>query len=72
MIVGTDNLFEVDVDAGLLADPLQVFHRHPLGDGRLLGIGQDATDEGRTLGAKVSLFDVSDPSDPKEVDSFTL
>ncbi|MBU1227740.1 MAG: beta-propeller domain-containing protein, partial [Actinobacteria bacterium] len=45
---------------------------HPLGDGRLLGIGQDATEEGRTLGAKVSLFDVSDPSDPREIDNFVL
>ena len=45
---------------------------HPLGNGRILGIGQDATEEGRTTGAKVSLFDVSDPADPREVDSFVL
>jgi len=39
---------------------------HPVGDGLLLGVGQDATDQGRTLGAKVSLFDVSDPTNPLE------
>lgn len=38
---------------------------HPVGAGRLLGIGQDATPEGRTKGAQVSLFDVSNPEAPK-------
>jgi uncharacterized secreted protein with C-terminal beta-propeller domain len=45
---------------------------HPLGDGRLLGIGQDATEEGRTVGTLASLFDVSDPSHPRRLDSLTL
>jgi hypothetical protein len=45
---------------------------HPLGDGRLLGIGQDATAEGRTVGTLASLFDVSDPSHPRRLDSLTL
>jgi hypothetical protein len=38
---------------------------HPVGPGRLLGVGQDATPEGRLKGSQVSLFDVSDPSAPK-------
>jgi hypothetical protein len=33
---------------------------HPLGGDLLLGVGQDATDEGRVLGTQVSVFDVSD------------
>lgn len=37
---------------------------HPVGDGRLLGIGQEASTQGRALGAQVSLFDVSDPATP--------
>jgi hypothetical protein len=37
---------------------------HPVGDGLLLGVGQDATDQGRRLGTQLSLFDVSDPSRP--------
>lgn len=45
---------------------------HPIGNGRLIGIGQDATDEGRTQGLKLSLFDVSDPSDPREQVVWTL
>lgn len=45
---------------------------HPLGDGRVLGVGQDATADGRVTGAKVSLFDVSDPADPREVDVWSL
>jgi hypothetical protein len=45
---------------------------HPLGDGLLLGIGQDATDEGRVLGTQASLFDVSDPAHPRRLDAFAL
>ena len=41
---------------------------HPIGDGLLIGVGQDADDTGRTRGTKVSLFDVSDPADPTELD----
>ena len=43
---------------------------HPVGDGLILGIGQDATDEGRTTGAKATLFDVSDLSAPAVLDSW--
>jgi hypothetical protein len=45
---------------------------HPLGDGLLMGIGQDASDTGQVKGTQVSIFDVSDPSDPRRVDQFTL
>ncbi len=37
---------------------------HPASDGRLIGIGQDATAKGRPTGLQVSLFDVSDPAHP--------
>ena len=40
---------------------------HPIGDGLVLGVGSDADDDGRVTGAKVSLFDVSDLADPREV-----
>lgn len=40
---------------------------HPAGDGRLIGIGQDATVQGRPTGLQVSLFDVSDPAHPKRL-----
>ncbi|RLE13881.1 MAG: hypothetical protein DRJ28_06635 [Actinobacteria bacterium] len=45
---------------------------HPIGEDLLLGVGQDATDEGRTLGTQVSVFDVSDPSDPRRLARLTF
>jgi uncharacterized secreted protein with C-terminal beta-propeller domain len=38
---------------------------HPVGDGRLLGVGQDATPEGFRTGTQLSLFDVSDLDHPQ-------
>jgi uncharacterized secreted protein with C-terminal beta-propeller domain len=72
----TDPLYTVD-----LADPTQPrvlgelkvpgysAYLHPLGDGLLLGVGQDATAEGRVLGTQVSTFDLSDLAAPKAVDT---
>ncbi|MGE0793196.1 MAG: beta-propeller domain-containing protein [Candidatus Woesearchaeota archaeon] len=40
---------------------------HPYDENMLIGIGRDATEEGRQEGLKISLFDVSDPKNPKEV-----
>ena len=38
---------------------------HPVGADRLLGVGQDATPQGRQAGTQLSLFDVADPAAPK-------
>ncbi|MCW2897975.1 MAG: hypothetical protein JWO67_240 [Streptosporangiaceae bacterium] len=43
---------------------------HPVGDGRLLGVGQDASTEGRRLGTQISLFDVTGA--PKRLARFQL
>ncbi|WP_243725967.1 beta-propeller domain-containing protein [Actinomadura rubrisoli] len=43
---------------------------HPMADGRLLGIGQDADASGRTKGLQASLFDVS--GTPRRVASYKL
>ncbi len=40
---------------------------HPYDKDTIIGIGQDATETGRALGLKISLFDVSDVQKPKEV-----
>ncbi|MEW1839355.1 beta-propeller domain-containing protein [Nonomuraea angiospora] len=40
---------------------------HPGAEGRLIGIGQEASEKGRTLGTQVSLFDVSDPAGPRRL-----
>ncbi|MCW2522905.1 MAG: hypothetical protein JWO63_1240, partial [Frankiales bacterium] len=37
---------------------------HDAGDGRLLGVGQEASAQGRVAGLQVSLFDVSNPKTP--------
>ena len=45
---------------------------HPLGDDLLLGIGQDATEEGETLGTQLSLFDVSNLRRPARLHRRTI
>jgi uncharacterized secreted protein with C-terminal beta-propeller domain len=40
---------------------------HEVGEGRLLGIGQDADLRGRVKGTQVSLFDVRDPTRPVRI-----
>ena len=40
---------------------------HPYDENTIIGIGQDATETGRTTGLKISLFDVSDFNNPKEI-----
>jgi hypothetical protein len=43
---------------------------HPVGDGRLLGVGQDVSG-GMVRGLQVSLFDVDSPDDPQRLDNVT-
>ena len=40
---------------------------HPAGDGKLIGVGQEATERGRTTGTQVSLFDVANPASPQRL-----
>ncbi|MFA6073771.1 MAG: beta-propeller domain-containing protein [Candidatus Woesearchaeota archaeon] len=40
---------------------------HPYDANTIIGIGRDATESGRAEGLKVSLFDVSDVANPKEI-----
>ncbi len=40
---------------------------HLARDGLLLGVGQEATDEGVVIGPQVSTFDISDRTDPRQV-----
>jgi Beta propeller domain len=66
-----DPLYSLDLSdprapkvVGELKVPGYSAYLHPVGDGLLLGIGQDATDEGLTTGVQLSLFDVSDLRNP--------
>ena len=45
---------------------------HPIGEDILLGVGQDATEQGRVLGTQVSVFDVSDPENPIRMSRLTF
>ncbi|MFP5330882.1 MAG: beta-propeller domain-containing protein [Acidimicrobiia bacterium] len=75
----TDPLYVVDLSTptspavvGELKIPGYSAYLHPVGDGRLLGVGQDADEDGRVLGTQVSLFDVSNPASPQRIDQITL
>ncbi len=83
----TDPLYVLDLSDPtdpFLAGELEIAgysdYLHPIGSDTLLGIGKDAVpdpdgDEGRGAwyqGVKLSLFDVSDPASPKELDSLVI
>src|SRR5690606_23792016 len=75
----TDPLYTVDLRdpsapavVGELKIPCFSAYLLPVGEGRLIGVGQHADDEGVTEGAQVSLFDVSDPADPRRTDTVTV
>ncbi|MCB0991519.1 MAG: beta-propeller domain-containing protein [Acidimicrobiales bacterium] len=75
----TDPLYTIDLSnptAPVLLGELKIngysAYLHPLGDGLLLGVGQDATDDGRTTGTQVSLFDISDRANPTRIAQWTL
>jgi uncharacterized secreted protein with C-terminal beta-propeller domain len=75
----TDPLYTLDLSdktaprvVGELKIPGFSSYLHPIGDGLMLGIGQDATSTGRTTGGQVSLFDVSDLADPRRLHAKSL
>ena len=75
----TDPLYTLDLSdpaaprvVGELKVPGFSSYLHPVGDGLLLGVGQDADEStGRQLGVQVSLFDVSDLAAPTRVANLT-
>lgn len=74
-----DPLYTVDVSdpanpkvLGELKIPGYSSYLHPAGDSKLLGIGQDATSRGSTLGTQLSLFDISDLTTPTRLDAYQI
>lgn len=75
-----DPLFSVDLSdpkkpkvLGELKIPGFFDYLHPYGDGLLLGIGMDVEEDGATVnGVKLSMFDISNPKDVKEVHKTVL
>ena len=75
----TDPLYSLDLSdpakprvAGALKITGYSAHLQPVGDSRLVGIGQEASTEGRVQGTQVSLFDVSDPAAPRRLARYHL
>jgi uncharacterized secreted protein with C-terminal beta-propeller domain len=75
----TDPLYTVDLSdpaaprtLGELKIPGFSEYLHPIGDDRLLGLGQDATMRGEVLGGQASLFDIGDLADPARLDTLAL
>lgn len=74
----TDPLYVIDLSdptapvvTGELKIPGYSAYLHPVEEGRLLGIGQDADPEtGIVHGLQISLFDVSDATAPSRLDTF--
>lgn len=74
----TDPLFVIDFKdmknpkiVGELKIPGFSSYLHPF-NGYLVGIGTDGDNDGATDGLKISLFDISDPTDPQEIDRFIV
>jgi uncharacterized secreted protein with C-terminal beta-propeller domain len=74
-----DPLFTVDLSdpraprlVGQLQLPGYSSYLHPVGDGLLLGLGQDADASGHPLGLKLTLFDVSDLAHPARLSTRTI
>jgi len=71
----TDPLYAIDLTdpdepelMGELKIPGFSEYLHPLGGRRLIGVGQDASLSGMTRGAQAALFDVTDLTDPQQLD----
>ena len=63
---------ETPVLEGELKIPGYSAYLHPVGEGLLLGVGQDANEQGFALGTQLSLFDVSEPTDPQRIDTLSI
>ena len=73
----TDPLYLIDLSGqpkvlGELKVPGFSTYLHPIGDGLLLGIGQDADKTGMVTGMQASVFDISDLRNPALVDRLRL
>lgn len=75
----TDPLYTIDLSdpsnprtAGELKILGYSAYLHPMGEGLLLGVGQDADEQGVVSGLQVSVFDVSDLDNPRRTAQLTM
>ncbi len=57
---------------GFLKIPGVSDYMHPYDENHVIGVGRDATEDGRMQGMKLSLFDVSDVANPKEISKYMI
>lgn len=57
---------------GFLKIPGVSDYLHPYDENHVIGVGRDATEDGRMQGMKLSLFDVSDVSNPREISKYMI
>lgn len=74
-----DPLFVIDLSSpqnpkvlGYLKIPGVSDYLHPYDDTHIIGVGRDASEEGRITGMKLALFDVSDVANPREVSKYII
>jgi inhibitor of cysteine peptidase len=74
-----DPLFVIDLSnpnnpkvLGFLKIPGVSDYLHPYDETHIIGVGRDATEEGRMLGMKLSLFDITDVSNPQEISKYII
>ncbi len=74
-----DPLFVIDLTEptsprvlGYLKIPGVSDYLHPYDESHIIGVGRDATEEGVMKGLKLSLFDISDVSNPKEISKYII
>jgi len=75
----TDPLYTIDLSdarapkvTGALKITGYSAYLHPIADGELIGVGQDASTGGRIQGLQVSLFDVRDVARPARLTQYTM
>lgn len=75
----TDPFYVIDLSEavspvvlGELQMPGYSSYLQPIGDDLILGVGRDANEDGRVLGVKVGLFDVSVPSEPRLLNEYIV
>ena len=70
-LINLDNPEDPYID-GELEVPGFSDYLHPINDNYLIGVGNDADANGFAQGVKVTLFDVSNPSSPQELNSLVF
>jgi len=70
-VIGLNNPEKPEV-LGYLKIPGVSDYLHPYDENHIIGLGRDASEEGRITGMKLSLFDITDFANPKEISKYII